>query len=168
MEGHRPSPKLAKLGDPIRAIVRAEIQESCKEKKIAHPVCSSGVVVGDGCFTTSSNASSDWGLQPYSVTAIDPHNKSPYLHQFHFGLELQAASEAALELAYVGSAGHRLPLLRDLSLCNAAKSLVDPLNCFNQNDILDQDNVGNSNFNSLQVRFETRNFHGLQLRTFYQ
>jgi hypothetical protein len=130
-------------------------------------VCSSGVVVGDGCFTTSSNASSDWGLQPYSVTAIDPHNKSPYLHQFHFGLELQVSSEAALELAYVGSAGHRLPLLRDLSLCNAAKSLVDPLNCFNQNDILDQDNVGNSNFNSLQVRFETRNFHGLQLRTFY-
>jgi hypothetical protein len=73
----------------------------------------------------------------------------------------------------VGSAGHRLPLLRDISKCTSAfffknRSCLFSSDSLDFSSILDQSNVGNSNFNSLQVRFETHNFHGLQLGTSYQ
>ena len=117
---------------------------------------------------SSSSSGSSWFLFPYSIAAIDPHNKTPYLHQYHFGIEQQLASKAVLELAYVGSTGHRLPLLRDSSHCNTLELFLSCQDPFRITSILDQENVSNSDFNSLQVRFEARNFHGLQLHTFYQ
>ncbi len=121
-------------------------------------------------FSAYSGGSS-WYQLPYSITAVDSHNKTPYIHQYHVGVEQQLGNKAALELAYVGSAGHRLPLLRDISPCTTTEFLSNPASCpsaYLFNSILDQANVGNSNFNSLQARVETRNFHGLQLQAFYQ
>jgi hypothetical protein len=86
-------------------------------------------------------------------------------------------SKAVIEVAYVGSAGHRLALLHAINQCptpdnpssclalNASGQLATP---FLVPSILDQENGANSNFNSLQFRFETRSFHGLQLGGFYQ
>jgi hypothetical protein len=128
-------------------------------------------VSDNACLTRSSKPSSisDWTLFPYSTTGINPHNKTPYVHQFHFGVEQRVGSKAVVAVAYVGSAGHRLPLLRDISQCptsaNPSFCLTNP---FLITSILDQENVANSNFHSLQVRLETRSLHGLQLRGFYQ
>jgi hypothetical protein len=136
----------------------------------------------NGCLSVSSNPNSisDWVLAPYSITAIDSHNKTAYVHQFHLEVQRQFGSKAVVEVAYVGSTGHRLPLLRDIGECPRAEFLLNPLSCFATNSsgqftspfsvpsILDQDNVANSNFNSLQVRFDTRSFHGLELHAFYQ
>ncbi|MGH9713117.1 MAG: carboxypeptidase regulatory-like domain-containing protein [Candidatus Acidiferrales bacterium] len=145
--------------------------------------CSPQLLVGTGgCLSTSSdpNSTSEWFRYPYSITAIDPHNKTSYIHQFHFGVEQQLGGKAVFEVAYVGSAAHRLPQLRDSSECTPSEffSTFDPATggdaCFNfaQNpflfpSIINQQNTANSNFHSLQVRFEARNFHGLQLRAFY-
>jgi hypothetical protein len=124
-----------------------------------------------GCVSNPPSAVSNWDRVPYSITAIDPHSKTPYIHQYHFGLEQQVGNNAVLELAYVGSAGRRLPLLRDISPCTTSEVFTNPTGCLNGfsfTSILDQANVGSSNFNSLQARVETRNFHGLQLQAFYQ
>jgi hypothetical protein len=116
---------------------------------------------------------------PYSITAIDSKNKTPYVHQYHFGVEQRVGNAGIFEAAYVGSLGRRLPLLKDISACTSAQTyatfFAGSNQCFNfgQNpflftSILDQANQGNSNFNSLQLRFATRNFHGLQFHAFYQ
>ena len=138
--------------------------------------CGSAFISSNGCVTPSANPNSvsDWILAPYSVTAIDSHNKSSYVHQFHLGLEQRLGNKAVVEVAYVGSAAHRLPLLRDISPCPTGTAfLSNPVSCFNSTDlfqqtsILDQENAANSSFNSLQVRFDTKSYHGLQLRGFY-
>jgi hypothetical protein len=144
--------------------------------------CGPAFITSNGCLNLSANpmSISDWVLSPYSITAIDPHNKTSYVHQFHFGVQQQLGNKAVVEAAYVGSAGHRLPLLRDISECPKAAFLSDPAFCFATNSsgqftnpflfpsILDQEKVANSNFNSLQVGLDTRSFHGLQLHVFYQ
>ncbi len=121
---------------------------------------------------------------PYSITARDPNTLTPYVHQFHFGVEHRLGSRAVFEVDYVGSAGHNLPRLRDISPCNQALKVrggfdpraacIPPITS-PQGDptflfpaILNQENTTNSNFHSMQVRFDTRNFHGLQMRLFYQ
>lgn len=144
----------------------------------AFSVCAPGNT-GNACLTTSNNPNSlsNWFRSPYSITSIDPQRKTPYIHQFHFGVEQRLGNNAMLAVAYVGSAGHRLPLLRDISPCSASTNLnfciaTDSsgqfVNPFLITSILDQENAANSNFNSLQVRVETRKLHGLQLRGFYQ
>lgn len=141
-------------------------------------VCPS-IKTDTGCLSASPNATSDWALFPYSVTAIDQHNKTPYIHQFHFGIQQQLGGKAVFEASYVGSAGHRLPQLAALSECTLAQffstSSVNSNACFNFvqspflfTGIVNQQNTADSNFHSLQVRFDTREFHGLQLRGFYQ
>jgi hypothetical protein len=137
--------------------------------------CGPGIT-DNGCLSVSGNANSTsaWFLVPYSITAIDRRNKTPYVHQFHFGVQQQLGGNAVVEVAYAGSAGHRLPLLRDISQCPQSAFLANPLACiFSTNSfahlsILDQDNVANSIFNSLQVRVATRSFHGLEFHAFYQ
>jgi hypothetical protein len=143
--------------------------------------CGPAFISSSGCLSLSANPNSvsDWVLFPYSITAIDPHNKTSYVHQFHLGVEQQLWSKAVLEVAYVGSAGHRLPLLRDISECPESSALFRSDPCFAGNasggfanpfavlSILDQENVANSNFHSLQVHFNWNSFHGLQLRGFY-
>jgi hypothetical protein len=132
---------------------------------------------GNACLTTNPNSHSSWFRFPYSITSIDPQRKTPYIHQFHFGVEQRLGNNAMLAVAYVGSAGHRLPLLRDISPCSPSTNLNSCLatnssgqfaNTFLITGILDQENAANSNFNSLQVYVETRKLHGLQLRGFYQ
>jgi len=144
--------------------------------------CGSPFISFSGCLNPSGNprSLSAWFLLPYSITALDPHNKTSYVHQFHLGVQQQLGGNSVLEVAYVGSAGHRLPLLRDISGCPRTEFLLNPSLCFATNSsgqfispflttsILDQANAANSNFNSLQVRFDTRRFHGLELHAFYQ
>jgi hypothetical protein len=141
--------------------------------------CGPSVIPLNGCQSASSNPTSpsQWSLFPYSITAIDPDNRTPYVHQYHVGVQQRLGSNTVIEVAYVGSAGHRLPLLRSISQCptptapdaclasNSSGQFVHP---FLVPSILDQENSANSNFNSLQVRFETRTFHGLQVSGFYQ
>ena len=147
--------------------------------------CAPGFIVGTGgCLSTSSNTNSDseWFRFPFSITAIDPHNKTPYVHQFHLGVEQQLGNRALVEVSYVGSAGHRLPALGDISECPVAAFIADTSTCFSTSgqggitttnpflftSILNQENLANSNYNSLQLRFETHDLHGLRLRAFYQ
>ena len=118
---------------------------------------------------------SQWFRAPYSTAARDPNTLTAYVHQFHLGVEQQFGSRGVLEVAYVGSAGHKLPRLRDISACKLDIFFQDPSTCFSFNQtpllfasVLSEENTANSIFHSLQVRFDARNFHGLQMRLFYQ
>jgi len=127
-------------------------------------------VTSTGCLSVSANpqSTSAWSLFPYSITAINSNNKTSYVHQYHFGVQQQLGTKALTELAYVGSAGHRLPLLADISQCPESVFLSCFTNPFTSISILSQNNVANSNFNSLQARVALRSFYGLQLNAFYQ
>jgi hypothetical protein len=141
--------------------------------------CGPTYITNNGCRSISSdpNSVSVWSLFPYSITAIAPNNRTPYVHQYHLGVQQRVGSKGLIEVAYVGSAGRRLALLRAISQCptpdnpsacialNSSGQFATP---FLIPSVLDQENGANSNFNSLQVRFETRSFHGLQLSGFYQ
>jgi hypothetical protein len=115
-----------------------------------------------------------WYAQPYSITARDPHTQTPYVNQFHGGIQQQLGNRALFEVAYAGSMGRKLPRLRDVSPCTAAVFFNDPATClsvvnpFMLNTILNQENSARSNFHSLIMRFEVRNLRGLNLRLHYQ
>jgi len=120
-----------------------------------------------------------WLRQPYSITARDPGTRTSYVHQFHLSVQQQVGRSSFFEVAYVGSAGHKLPRLRLLLECTQ-DILTDPattIDCLpggffggsgaSSDSIVQQENSANSNFHSLQLRWETRNLRGLTLRLHY-
>jgi hypothetical protein len=130
--------------------------------------------------------SSIWTRLPYSVTARDPGTRTPYMQQFHLGVQQQLGRSSLFEISYVGALGRKLPRQRLLLECDADafdRSFFVTELCIPQgilerfgfvvgenltDSMVLQENSANSNFHSLQVRWETRNFHGLNLGLFYQ
>jgi hypothetical protein len=134
-------------------------------------------VLGAGTYFNLDGDGFDsyWSAQPYSITARDPHTQTPYVNQFHGGIQQQLGNRALFEVAYAGSMGRKLPRLRDISPCPAAVFFNDPAAClgsvanpFLLNTILNQENSARSNFHSLIMRFEVRNLRGFNLRMHYQ
>ncbi|OFV88363.1 MAG: hypothetical protein A3D93_01420, partial [Acidobacteria bacterium RIFCSPHIGHO2_12_FULL_67_30] len=119
-----------------------------------------------------------WLRQPYSITARDPNTRTSYVHQWNLGVQQQVGKSSLFEAAYVGSAGHKLPRLRLLNECTATLFNNFPFTCLPagffggsglaSDSVITQENSANSNFHSLQVRWETRAFHGLTVRMHYQ
>jgi len=126
---------------------------------------------GDGTFST-------WLRQPYSITARDPETRTSYIHQWNLGVQQQVGKSSLFEAAYVGSAGHKLPRLRFWAECTPALWFTRPFACMPagffggsggaSDSVIIQENSANSNFHSLQVRWETRAWHNLTVRMHYQ
>jgi hypothetical protein len=132
--------------------------------------------------TFGTLGSPGWERIPYSITMRDPHTRTPYAQQFNFSIQQQLGNKALFEVGYVGSISHKLGRLRDLAPCTLDIFFANPLDCvpepvgnvdpsknpFLFTSIINQENSSNANFHSLQVRLETRNFHGLQIQAHYE
>lgn len=120
-----------------------------------------------------------WFPQPYSITARDPKTRTPYIYQYHFGIEQQLGNQNVLGITYVGSIGRKLPANLLLLECTSSDfNGPDPGLCLPplgvgkgtslSDSVLFQENEANSSFNSLQVQLRTRSYHGLSLQAYYQ
>ncbi len=104
---------------------------------------------------------------PASATAFQPNLATPYYQQWNFGVQQQLGKSRVLEVAYVGTKGTHLIDSRDIN--QALPSLIPnaprPNPAFNDIDIIES--AANSNYNSLQVRFQQRLSAGLSALASY-
>jgi hypothetical protein len=95
---------------------------------------------------------------PFLFVAFeDPHNKTPYTHEWNFSVEHTFGRNWLVELAYNGSAGHHLEERPDIN----APLNNQPLPYPNYTTIVEGENGGNSNYNALQARIQKRYSSGL-------
>ena len=143
-------------------------------------------------FTAPAAGSSvNFGFyEPMSLNVIDPHFGVPYVENFNLTVERELPGQLFLSVGYVGSAGHHLVMYHELNpaidpqacLSNAGSEagcssipllqyLLYPQNFQYNSDtfgsIGEQSTMGNSNFNSLQVRLQNSPSHGLSFGVAY-
>jgi hypothetical protein len=101
-----------------------------------------------------------------SATAFQPDLQAAWLEQWSVGLQRQLGRSGAVEIAYVGSRGHRLIAARDLN--QAAPSPVPSLrpNPLFQ-DVTFIESRGSSRYDAFQVKFQQRFDRGLSLLSVY-
>ena len=94
--------------------------------------------------------------------------KTPYLVQFAASYQHRFSGSWTGELAYVGSSGHRLPVIYDGNYANEFYCSQDS---FCNNDtyfpVFTESHIGQSNYNSLIARVEGRLWHGLSMHASY-
>jgi hypothetical protein len=102
-----------------------------------------------------------------NVVQVIRNFRTPMNHAYNLTIEQQLNSKTAFSLAYVGTSGRDLVNWRDLNACPVSKLACDssrqPFGTrFPQyNHILQLNNDGYSNYNSLQTALKVRDLHGL-------
>lgn len=62
-----------------------------------------------------------------SITGLDPQFRTAYVSQWNFSIQHNFDDKDSVQLSYLGSRGHRLPVWSDLSQCKPGPNLVcDP------------------------------------------
>jgi len=103
----------------------------------------------------------------FNVVQVIENFQTPMNHAYNLTLEQELGSKMAFSLAYVGTAGRDLVNWRDLNACPLSTSSCDvsrqPYSTRfpNYNHILQLNNDGYSNYNSLQTAFKVRDVHGV-------
>jgi outer membrane receptor protein involved in Fe transport len=103
---------------------------------------------------------------PYNVVQVVSNFQTPMNHAFNVTIEHELNYKTAFSIAYVGTKGRDLINFRDLNACP-----VSTLDCDitrqpfgaqfpNYNHILQLNNDGYSNYNSLQLAYKLREVHG--------
>jgi hypothetical protein len=93
---------------------------------------------------------------PGGVLAMDPSLKLPYTIEWNVALEQAIGTEQSISASYIGASGRRL--LQTGTVLYPTASLYDA-------SLLT--NLGNSNYNALQVQFQRRLAHGIQALASY-
>jgi hypothetical protein len=96
---------------------------------------------------------------PYEfVESLAPNFKLPYAYHFNLQVEQQLGQNQTLSVAYVGSLGRKLAR-EQICLAPCAPTVTVAVT----GEVVAYDNSGYSNYNSLQVVYQRRLSHGLQV-----
>jgi hypothetical protein len=110
---------------------------------LQNPGCLFGPAPPGGPVTPSNTAFAiNWGL--------DQSVKTPYTHMFNFSLQRQITSRSSLQLAYVGSVGHRLPMQVDLAMPANPTDPASGITYFQAAKMLSQQAAAGTDVNSIQ------------------
>lgn len=126
----------------------------------AYPFGANSFTIG-GVFPLSSTAGAPPPITPPgsgfgTVVAFDPTLQLPFTLEWNVSLEQELGSQQALSASYVGSAGRRL---------------IQTANIFSPNpnyaDAILVGNTATSDYDALQLQFQRRLSHGLQVLSSY-
>ena len=109
---------------------------------------------------------------------FDRNIKTPYMENYNLNIQQQLGSKAVLQVAYVGSQGHRLWRFFDISQPSAAQINAADIACGCIQDfgvdarplaanpygayyVLQENSTGKSNYNALQTSLRVMGWHGL-------
>jgi hypothetical protein len=92
------------------------------------------------------------------VFTVDQKIRTPYIHVYNANIQQELATNVALQVGYVGSAGRKLFRYRDINQVNPATGTV----AFPAFVYVNQfESTASSDYKSLQASLQIRNWHGL-------
>jgi len=111
------------------------------------------------CVPTNTNI--------YNVYSVGQNFRTPYFYNYNLQVEKGIGNGAAvIQIGYVGSAGHKLSVMDDLT-ANPTEAGLLTAQYPNIGSVLQLNSVGNSNYNALQATFRIRSWHGLSSQFAY-
>jgi hypothetical protein len=101
------------------------------------------------------------GANAYNVYSVNQNFRTPYFYNYNLNIEKALGNAAVWQVGYVGSAGHKLAVMEELNTSGLVGTYP------NIGSVLQENSVGNSNYNSLQTTLRIRAWHGLSSQFAY-
>lgn len=115
----------------------------------------------DQGFAPNLTAASNFNPVTDNITYIPKNYRDSYVESYFLAVQRQVAKNVILDLAYVGNHGLKLLEFANFNQINPSTGFTRPYPTFG--DITAALNSSYSNYNSLQFRYEQRQFHNLTL-----
>ena len=114
-----------------------------------------------GPLSASTPVFSGFGASS-SLFAADQHLRTPYMYNYNFNIQQELSKNAALQIGYVGSVGHKLFRFRDINqpVDPTVAPDVTPNPLYGPIDY--EETSANSNFNALQTSLRLHGMKGFQ------
>jgi hypothetical protein len=106
----------------------------------------------------------------YNVYSVGQNFRTPYFYNYNLQIEKAFGNGAAVwQVGYVGSAGHKLSVMDNISGSQFGPCTAAPTTCPypNVGSVLQLNSIGNSNYNALQTTLKVRTWHGLSAQIAY-
>jgi hypothetical protein len=138
--------------DPVLTLVRSGFQ----------------LVAGEPIFGSGARAN-----PPFGVYSVSQDLRLPYVQNYHLTLERRLNQHISAQAAYVGSAGRKLPLTRNINApLPGTTGTVQSRRPFGAQfpdlgTINELQTIGNSQYNALQLMFNVNEWKGLVARVAY-
>jgi hypothetical protein len=114
------------------------------------------------------------GSPPYDAFAIARNFKTPRLHNFNLSLQQEIARNNVLTIGYSGQRGQNLVIYHDMNASPIGSSCLSPSDCNplrpyatqfpDLRHIIQMTNDATSQYDSMQVSYDQRNWHGLDTK----
>jgi Carboxypeptidase regulatory-like domain/TonB dependent receptor-like, beta-barrel len=104
---------------------------------------------------------------PDSAFAFQRDLRTAYMQHWSLSIQQQLGRSRVIEAAYVGSKGTKLLTARDINQPRPSPAQFNPRPVPQFDDITLEESSANSNYNSLQIRFQQRLDFGLSLLSSY-
>lgn len=142
------------------------------------PILSTGAVGGPIVPGSPVYAATNTCGYECDAFVFDRNIKTPYMENYNLNIQQQISNKAVLQIAYVGSQGHRLWRFFDISQPSEAQINAADVNCGCIQDfgvdarplaanpygayyVLQENSTGKSNYNALQTSLRITGWHGL-------
>ena len=129
-----------------------------------NPIGPDPILVGSpnpGPISASTPIFSGFGASS-DLFAADHHLRTPYMFNYNFNLQQELSRNAALQVGYVGSVGHKLFRFRDINQPVDPTAAPDVRPNANYGVINLEETSANSNFNALQASLRLHGMKGFQ------
>ena len=106
----------------------------------------------------------NYALGPVAFNQINPHAPDQYIQEWNLAFQKSFRQAMSFQVAYVGSKGTHLPFLNPSNVPLPGPGTIQtrrPNTFFSEGYYLS--NIGYSNYNSLQLTFQSLSYHGLYL-----
>ncbi len=119
-------------------------------------------------FRTSNSGSSIVTLVQPLILANASNTRNTYVNEWTLSLQQTISQSSMLDIAYVGSQGHRLKKMTSLNMPAPGPGSVSTRRPWQQYGYVQYANsIGNSNYNGLQLKYEKRLSSGTTLLSAY-
>jgi len=124
------------------------------------------------CFDSPANSifgPNPSGAPPFNIFSVVKNFQTPYAHNYNLSIQQEFFKDNVLTVGYSGQKGEDLGLMRDLNASplgsGCSGSACNPLRPFHSQfpdflHIIQLTNLAKSQYDSLQVTYNQRNFHG--------
>jgi carboxypeptidase family protein len=99
------------------------------------------------------------GANTYNVYSVNQNFRTPYFYNYNLNIEKGLGNVAVFQIGYVGSAGHKLAVMENLP----PNTALYP----NIGSVIQENSIGNSNYNSMQATLRTKSWHGFSSQFAY-
>ena len=103
-------------------------------------------------------------INPLAFRSLDPYNEQPYIQQWNLTLEKRIARALSLQAGYVGSSGTHIEFANLANVPEPGPGAIQPRRPdprWSEGSLIV--NNSNSSYHALQVKAETRAWHGLTM-----